>query len=130
VTEVALYTLPTDVYTEETKTTLDRTMHVPSMKAIATVGKSPGGATGWVFNTRNAAVPRGHTIALHGVFGYPGVDDHVRWRESPEMAQVIEDLVAGTANLGFDLEPASVPGGGIFVPGESGMFHVKFRAGI
>ncbi len=79
-----------------------------------------------MFETKHAAAPDGQSIALHGVFGYASVDDHIRWRETPEHAQVIEDLEP-LANL--DLRPASVPGGSIFVPGES-MFHVKFRAGM
>lgn len=64
-------------------------------------------------------------MALHGVFGYPTVDDHRRWRASPEHAQVMKEMEP-LANV--DLRSANVPGGGIFVPGES-MFHVKFHAG-
>ncbi len=47
VTEVAFFTLPTDGYDEEAKTTIENALNVPSMQAIKTVGKSSGDANGW-----------------------------------------------------------------------------------
>ena len=67
-------------------------------------------------------------MALHGVFGYACVDDHVKWRQTPEHAQVIEEQAQSPlSKLGLG-EP-KMPGGNIFVP-DSSMFHVKFRGGI
>ena len=83
-----------------------------------------------MFDAKNTgdAAPDGESIALHGVFGYASVDDHIKWRETPEHAQVIEDIGRSPlSNLG--LGNASMPGGNIFVP-DSSMFHVKFRAGM
>ena len=83
-----------------------------------------------MFDAKNTgdAAPDGASIALHGVFGYASVDDHIKWRETPEHAQVIEDI--GRSPLGnLGLGDASMPGGNIFVP-DSSMFHVKFRAGM
>jgi hypothetical protein len=45
VTEIALYTLPTKDYTEETRNAIDEGLDVPSMEAIKQFGA--GGATGW-----------------------------------------------------------------------------------
>lgn len=47
VTEVSLYTLPTDAYNEGLRTKLEDDLDVPSMEAIKTVGRSSGGAIGW-----------------------------------------------------------------------------------
>lgn len=44
-TEIALYTLPTKDYTDETRNTIDKGLDVPSMEAIKLFGA--GGATGW-----------------------------------------------------------------------------------
>lgn len=83
-----------------------------------------------VFDADNIgnAVPDGESLALHGVFGYASVDDHVKWRATPEHAQVLEEMAQsplGNVRLG---DP-NLPGGNIFVP-DSSMFHVVFRAGI
>lgn len=83
-----------------------------------------------VSNTRNAgeAVPDGESIVLHGVFGYKTVEDHIKWRQTPEHAQIIED--SGQSPLGkLGLGTPKIPGGNIFVP-DSSMFHVKFCEGI
>ncbi len=80
-----------------------------------------------VFDAKNAddAAPKEQSIALHGVFGYASVDDHVRWRETPEHAQVIEDM--GRSPYGkLGMGNAILPGGNLFVP-DSSMFHVRFR---
>lgn len=39
-------------------------------------------------DTKNAedAAPKGSSIALHGDFGYASVDDHIKWRQTPEHA--------------------------------------------
>ena len=83
-----------------------------------------------VFDANNIgnAVPDGASLALHGVFGYASVDDHVKWRATPEHAQVLEEMAQsplGNVRLG---DP-NLPGGNIFVP-DSSMFHVMLRAGI
>ena len=52
----------------------------------------------------------------------------MRWRASPEHAQVMKDFGAIEALSKIDLRSADLPGGGIFAPGES-MFHVKFQKG-
>ncbi|CAD6576652.1 MAG: hypothetical protein ASARMPRED_007812 [Alectoria sarmentosa] len=127
VTEVAFYTVPNDAR-EDAKTLIEDDV-IDNTHPVITVGKSSGGAIGWVFDTKNAgdAAPDGESIALHGVFGYASVDDHLKWRETPEHTQLIEDLGRSPLeNLG--LGNASMPGGNIFVP-DSSMFHVKFRAG-
>lgn len=82
-----------------------------------------------MFDAKDAgdAAPDGHSIALHGVFGYASVEDHVRWRETSEHAQVIEDMgLSAYGKLG--LGNAIMPGGNMFVP-DSSMFHVRFRTG-
>lgn len=150
VTEVAFYTVP-DGAREDAKTLIeDDKIH--SSHPVITVGKSSGGAIGWgefnpamrstalhlffesdhcsVFDTKNTgdAAPDGESIALHGVFGYASVDDHLKWRETPEHSQVLEDIKQsplGSLGLGN----ARIPGGNIFVP-DSSMFHVKFHVGI
>ena len=84
---------------------------------------------GAVSETKNAndVVPSGHSIALHGVFGYASVDDHVRWRETKEHAQHLEE-VAGSPFGRLGLANPNLPGGYIFVP-DSSMFHVRFHEG-
>ena len=82
-----------------------------------------------MFGAKNAgdAAPDGQSLALHGVFGYASVDDHIKWRETPEHAQVIETM--GRSPLGnLGLGNARLPGGNIFVP-NSNMFHVNFQEG-
>ncbi len=82
-----------------------------------------------MFDAKNTgdATPKGESIALHGVFGFASVDDHLRWRETPEHAQVIEDM--GRSPLGgLGLGNARIPGGNVFVP-DSSMFHVRFCVG-
>lgn len=150
VTEVAFYTVPNGAR-EDAKTLIEDDL-INGTHPVITVGKSSGGAIGWgeidpamcstallklfefdhcaVFDSKNAgdAAPDGESIALHGVFGYASVADHLKWRETPEHAQLIEDLGRSPLeNLG--LGNASMPGGNIFVP-DSSMFHVKFRAVI
>ena len=78
--------------------------------------------TGVVFE----AVPKGHTaapegqsIALHGIFGYASIEDHMRWREAPEHAQAIEIMGGLVTKLG--LGSADIQG--------KDMFHVSFRKG-
>jgi hypothetical protein len=44
-TEIALYTLPTASYTEDTKRKIDKGLDVPSMEGILKFGS--GGTTGW-----------------------------------------------------------------------------------
>lgn len=83
-----------------------------------------------VFATENAGdvAPKGEFIALLGVFGYASVNDHVKWRQTPEHAQVIEEMGRSPlANLGMG--NPTMPGGNIFVQ-DSSMFHVKFRADL
>ena len=61
------------------------------------------------------------------MFGYASVDDHVRWRETAEHAEVVERM--GKSSLGrLGLGNPRVPGGNVFVS-DSSMFHVRFRAG-
>ena len=62
---------------------------------------------------------------LCGLFGYAGIDVHMRWRETPEHAQVIEAFVA-MSGKGLSLEVAALPG----VDVETGWFHVRFRSDI
>jgi len=125
VTEVAFFTVPNGAR-EHAKTLIENNP-LSSTHPVLTVGKSSGGATGWVFDAKNAgdASPDGESIALHGVFGYASVDDHLKWRDTPEHAQVIASMGRSPLKLGN----AIVPGGFIFVP-DSSMFHVNFHAGI
>jgi hypothetical protein len=73
-----------------------------------------------VRETQHAAAPDGKSIALHGVFGYASIEDHMKWRETPEHAQAIEIMEDLGRNLG--LGSANIHG--------RDMFHVKFRAGM
>ena len=84
-----------------------------------------GGAVSKTKNT-NGVVPSGHSVALHGVFGYASVDDHVKWRETSEHAQVLEEM-ARSPLVRLGLANPNLPGGHIFVP-DSSMFHVRFHA--
>lgn len=150
VTEIAFYTVPNTAL-EEAKTLIEASS-VENTHPVITVGKSSGGAVGWgefclprpviyvfasfdadrcaiVFDTRNAsdAAPEGQSIALHGVFGYGCVGDHVRWRGTVEHAMVIEDM--GRSAMGrLGMGNAVVPGGNLFVR-DSSMFHVRFQVG-
>ena len=83
-----------------------------------------------MFDVRNATsdiVPDGHSIVLLGVFGYASVDDHTKWRETKEHAQVLEDMAHSPLGK-LDLGNPNLPGGNIFVP-DSSMFHVSFSGG-
>ena len=66
-------------------------------------------------------------MAVLGVFGYGSVDDHVKWRQTPEHAQVLEGI-AKSPLAKLNMANPDIPGGKIFTP-DSCMFHVKFRAG-
>ncbi|KAH8652642.1 hypothetical protein BGZ60DRAFT_419968 [Tricladium varicosporioides] len=120
VTEVAFYTVPSGT-PEETKREIDAIFaKVPVMEGVTKIGKSTGGATGWVSKTdpQNGGAREGHTIAYHGVFGYASIEDHMRWRDTPEHAQVIE----GLSELGkFEFEDSDIFG--------KTMFHVRFQKG-
>ncbi|KAE9409656.1 hypothetical protein BT96DRAFT_1012601 [Gymnopus androsaceus JB14] len=131
VTEVAFFTAPKSVR-EEAKVLVEEEDPETSktMLYVTTVGKSTGGAIGFVFHEENTskAVPEGHSMALHGVFGYPTVEHHRKWRETPEYAEIIQDNEdSALSKLGLD--NAILPGGNIFVP-DSSMFHVKFQVGM
>ncbi|KAH6664273.1 hypothetical protein B0J14DRAFT_608181 [Halenospora varia] len=120
VTEVAFYTVPYGTK-EETKREIDAVFaNVPVMEGVTKVGKSTGGATGWVSKTnpQNGGAVEGHTIAYHGVFGYASIEDHMRWRETPEHAQVIEGLSELSK---FDFKDSDIFG--------KSMFHVVFKKG-
>ena len=66
-------------------------------------------------------------MALLGVFGYNSVDDHVKWRQTPEHSQVLTQMSQSPLEK-LGLGDPDLPGGKIFVP-DSSMFHVKFRTG-
>jgi len=72
-----------------------------------------------VASKHHAATPEGHSIALHGVFGYESIEDHMRWRETPEHAEAIKIMGSLVSNL--SLGSADIQG--------KDMFHVKFRKG-
>lgn len=81
-----------------------------------------------VFDTKNncGVVPAGKEIVLVGVFGYASVEDHYKWRATPEHAKIIEDSGDSVlAKLGLD-DGLKIPGGNIFVE-DSSMFHVRFE---
>lgn len=65
---------------------------------------------------------------MHGVFGYKSVADHWHWRSTAEHAQVVKEMSDGLKE--FDMQPASVPGGGLFVKEAAGMFHVELQKGL
>lgn len=82
-----------------------------------------------MLDTRDAgnAVADGESIALHGVFGYANVDEHISWRRTPEHAQVL--IHVAQSPLGnLCLGDPSLPRKNIFLP-DSSMFHVMFRVG-
>ena len=85
---------------------------------------------GVAFDTRDAGntVADGESIALHGVFGYASVDDHISWRRTPEYAQVLFDMARSPLG-NLCLGNPSLPGGNIFLP-DSSMFHVKSHKGV
>ena len=91
-------------------------MHVLNLKNCGAVSETK--------NTDNV-VPSGHSVALHGVFGYATVDDHVKWRETREHAQVLEEMAQSPYGR-LELADPNLPGGNIFVP-DSSMFHVRFH---
>lgn len=142
VTEVAFFAVPNS-NSEEAKALIEED-EVSSTHPVITVGKSWGGAVGWgelmvlllcildlrkcgaVSKTKNTndVVASGHSIALHGVFGYASVDDHVKWRQTREHAQVLEEMARSPLGR-LDLGNPKLPGGNIFVP-DSSMFHVRF----
>ncbi|KAJ6582888.1 hypothetical protein DFH09DRAFT_1144832 [Mycena vulgaris] len=126
VTEVAFFTIPTSARAAAEPMIIDATL---GDHPVFTVGKSSGGAIGWVFDAKNtsAILPAGESIALQGIFGYESVDDHYRWRDTPEHAQVIAQGENSPLTIMGLAHRARFPGGHIFVP-DSSMFHVKFRA--
>jgi len=126
VTEVAYFCIPQSAI-EDAKKDILSTMDI-SAHPVFSVGKSVGGAIGFVVNTKNSSevVPAGKEIVLVGVFGYATVEDHYKWRATPEHAKVIEDSGDSVlSKLGLD-DGLKIPGGNIFVE-ESSMFHVRFE---
>jgi len=67
--------------------------------------------------TPHAAAPDATEIALHGIYGYASVEDHMKWRETPEHAEIVKTIADFVQQAG--LRPAKVYG--------SSMFHVNFR---
>ncbi|KAF1992268.1 hypothetical protein K402DRAFT_415955 [Aulographum hederae CBS 113979] len=125
VTEIAFFTVPKSAL-EEARADIEASD--VSSHPVFSVGNSSGGSIGFVFLAKHAenTAPEDRTVALHGVFGYESVDDHVKWRATPEHAQVIEEMgKSKLAELGMG--ESNVPGGNIFLP-DSNMFHVKFQA--
>jgi len=118
VTEIAFMTLPNRP-DEEMKASIEEQMK-PIGRDVETVGKSWGSAIGWVSEViQRDAAPDIKLICLHGVFGYASIEDHWRWRETPEHAQALEIMEAIVERT----QLASA-----IVGGEE-MFHVEFREG-
>ena len=65
-------------------------------------------------------------MALVRIFGFPSIAHHQRWRASPEHAKVMDEMASLRK---WSLEPAIVPGRGLFSEGEYGTFHVSFLQG-
>ncbi|MCJ1310447.1 hypothetical protein MMC25_004111 [Agyrium rufum] len=122
VTEVAFYTLPDSTSHAHAAEVVDRSLGFV-MSAVTTAGKAHAGATGWIFSSepKGAAAPtEGTAVALHGVFGYDSIEAHMRWRETPEHAQVM--VAMGEVDKEIELRDADIFGGPC-------MFHVHFEEG-
>ncbi|CZR65390.1 uncharacterized protein PAC_15290 [Phialocephala subalpina] len=120
VTEIALLTLP-EGYGETEKKIIEDAL-VSVNHNVQVVGKATGAAIGFVVGVKpakNKSTPEGQVIALHGVYGYDSIDDHIRWKEQPEHAKAIE-------SLGYVVEKTGL--GGAKVAGLD-MFHVHFQEG-
>ena len=140
VTEIAFFTLPSDSG-EDSKATVEKTIAV-IRQAVESVGKSKGSAIGWrefiqlflsflsrlrISNHPVVAEPTKHpeapnlgAVTLHGVFGYESVEDHIKWRETPEHGQAIKAM--GELAKTLDLKSATVYG--------KEMFHVQYHLAI
>ncbi|KAJ3984641.1 hypothetical protein F5890DRAFT_1515551 [Lentinula detonsa] len=117
VTEIAFLTLPNGSPEEAKAATEEALGHV--MTNVQAVGKAWGASIGWVSKTTpsdHKAAAEGHHIALHGVFGYASIDDHMRWREAPEHAKAVETMEELATKL--HLDSADIYG--------TDMFHVAF----
>ncbi|KAJ3752718.1 hypothetical protein EV360DRAFT_88472 [Lentinula raphanica] len=93
VTEIAFLTLP-DSSPEDTKRVTEEALG-PILSDVQKIGKAWGAALGWVSKTTpdiHEAAPEGHHIALHGVFGYASIEDHMKWRETQEHTQAVETM--------------------------------------
>ncbi|EPE25949.1 hypothetical protein GLAREA_01861 [Glarea lozoyensis ATCC 20868] len=121
VTEVAFVNMPAG-YGEAEKYSMDNDMsHVGD--EVKTVGKSWGSATGWIVETLpKDTEPTGEMVALLGVFGYASIDDHMRWRETPEHARIMVQMGVLAEKTGMSGTKAKILGG-------RSMFHVHFEGG-
>jgi hypothetical protein len=73
-----------------------------------------------VIRDKKEATPsEGDWIAFYGIFGYNSIEDHMRWRETPEHAQIME--IFDGLNKTQGLKPADMFG--------KSMFHVHFNKG-
>ncbi|KAF4628850.1 hypothetical protein G7Y89_g9304 [Cudoniella acicularis] len=69
---------------------------------------------------KGVAAGEGDEVKLHAVFGYESIDNHMRWRETPvhaKMIEIIEELVRETGLLDADIEGKA-------------MLYVKFQKEI
>ncbi|KAJ3773570.1 hypothetical protein FB446DRAFT_526756 [Lentinula raphanica] len=117
VTEIAFLTLP-DSSPEDTKRVTEEALG-PILSDVQKIGKAWGAALGWVSKTTPAiheAAPEGHHIALHGVFGYASIEDHMKWRETQEHTQAVETMEELATRV--HLDSADIHG--------ADMFHVAF----
>lgn len=68
----------------------------------------------------HTAAPQGQMLSLHGVFGSASVEDHMRWRETPEHAKANQIMIRFRKDLG--LGPSTAGG--------REMFHVRFQSEV
>lgn len=124
VTELGFFSLPDKFATEKTvKEKLIGTFDM-STHPVITIGKAKGAAVGHVFAVKPEMAMDGYSTRFAGAFGYDSVEDHQKWRETPEHAEVIK----GMNKLVEEFKLAAVDTLGkrrAFIEG-SGILHVKF----
>jgi hypothetical protein len=92
---------------------------------VITAGKAKGAATGYVYMSMPEKTDEGHKVSFTGVFGYDGVNDYWKWRETPEHAKVIEGMGVLANELGFEGSGYAGKEKGMFEG--SGIVYVAFR---
>jgi hypothetical protein len=92
---------------------------------VITVGKAKGAAMGFVWAVKPDLSEQGSALVFTGVFGYDSVEDHWKWRDTPEHAGVIEGMEKLVKEYG--LKAVDVLGKRRAMFEGSGIVHVKFE---
>jgi hypothetical protein len=88
-------------------------------------GKVKGASLGHLWWLKPDMANVDNTTCIIGLFGYDGVDDYWKWRNTPEHAEPIKGMKSFVKELG--IKPVDIFGKRRSMFEGSGILHVKFK---